>query len=199
MNHDLYYWLNVVGKLCIGSIINFMWAISVLIKFLLGWINQVQLSYFIETLQTCISLQKESWTEFLKAPSVNLALKRSIYFYQVSLCFNSRVTENFPFSYFAFSLLAFSQMIKDIKNRKYFHKTRSNSLEFGLEFNLYKRKQVVVKSVRILAQKGKMAFKTPIVPRELSKITTVRLSHGRNSYLLYIGVSHWVQQKYFLV
>ena len=58
-------------------------------------------------------------------------------------------------------------MIKDIKNRKYFHKTRKNCLEFGLEINLHKRKQVVVKSVRILAQKGKMAFKTPIVTREL--------------------------------
>ena len=36
--------------------------------------------------------------------------------YKVSLYVNSPGTELFPFSYFDFCLLAFSQVIKDIKN-----------------------------------------------------------------------------------
>ena len=58
-------------------------------------------------------------------------------------------------------------MIKDIKNPKISQKTRNNCLGFGKEINSEEWKQVAVKSVRILAQKGKMAFKTPIVTREL--------------------------------
>ena len=89
--------------------------------------------------------------------------------------FNSQGTRNFPFSYFAFCSLVFSQMIKDIKKPKYVHKTRNNYLEVGKEINSQQWKQVVVKSVRILAQKGKMAFKTPIVPRELIIVGLIKL------------------------
>ena len=51
---------------------------------------------------------------------------------------NSRVTEIFPFSYFAFSLIAFSQIIKNIKNLKSFHKTRNNCLGLSKEINFHK-------------------------------------------------------------
>ena len=44
--------------------------------------------------------------------------------------FNSPVTEIFPFSYFAFCLLAFSQLITDIKNIKTLLKTRGTDPYF---------------------------------------------------------------------
>ena len=47
------------------------------------------------------------------------------------LCFNSPVTEIFPFSYFAFCLLAFSELITDIKNIKTLLKTRATDADFG--------------------------------------------------------------------
>ena len=45
--------------------------------------------------------------------------------------FNSPVTEIFPFSYFAFCLLAFSQLITDIKNIMTILKTRPTDPYFG--------------------------------------------------------------------
>ena len=45
--------------------------------------------------------------------------------------FNSQGTEIFPFSYFAFPMLKWVKMIKDIQNINIFHKTRTNGLYFG--------------------------------------------------------------------
>ena len=44
--------------------------------------------------------------------------------------FNSPGTELFPFSYFAFCLAEFSQVITDIQILITFHKTRTNCPEF---------------------------------------------------------------------
>ena len=46
---------------------------------------------------------------------------------------NSPVTKNFPFSYFAFTFIHCSQVIKDIKNINSFHKSRSHGRDFGRE------------------------------------------------------------------
>ena len=46
---------------------------------------------------------------------------------------NSPVTRNFPFSYFAFTFIHRSQVIKDIKNINNFHKTRVDGLDSGRE------------------------------------------------------------------
>ena len=81
--------------------------------------------------------------------------------------FNSQGTENFPFSYFANPKLKLIKVIKDIKNMNTFYKTRTHGLGFECESFLEKSSHDAVITVFILAQKGKMAFKTPFVPREL--------------------------------
>ena len=60
-----------------------------------------------------------------------LKLKLGILYDSDIIEINSPVTEIFPFSYFAFCLLAFSQLITDIKNIKTLLKTRATDPDFG--------------------------------------------------------------------
>ena len=75
--------------------------------------------------------------------------------------------ELFPFSYFAFSLLKFRKVVKDIKNINIFDKTRTHRVDFGAESFLQKSSHDAVITIFILAQKGKMASETPFGTREL--------------------------------